>query len=357
MKIYDKQKIIKEIQTMLSSSLNEKLILEYIKMLLDKTVDDKDITLNSKEIEKFLFDNETKTINKSIFESLNRLKADLKGINFDGFPINNFNFSRLENVVINIDKVPSKDLTGVYFGGVKLIGALDAATLDKTDFNGYIGEIVLNPQTINDKSIEYCKLSGVKIVGSFDGASITGTKFNGVKGDAKINPQKLKSKRLIGINFSDAELVGDFNEITKQYDKPSFKGCIIYDCEFKGLKNQITIDLNELAKDYSAKLAICDLTGVIVKGVANSNYLPRHTVSETGDVLFEDVFDDLYGSYYENEKGQTVYIHLFESRIWNNGKWKFISKKDEPNLQIKVNYLKQKKNKILSLLSNKNSKR
>lgn len=350
MKKYDKDKIIWEIKTILEYYSHEVYALKYAKLLLNKVDENEKITLSSDEIKNVLFDRNT--INKIIFDSLRRLNADFKGISFDNVPISGIRFNGLENVVINIDNVPDKNLSNTSFTGVKLIGSLDNAIINNTDFTGYIGELVLNPQTLKDKTIEGSKLSGIFIDGSFDGIDISRTNFTGVKGNVRINPQNVKDKELHGINFADTCLVGPFNQNTKSYEEPSFKGCTINDCEFKGLKRKITIDLDEIEVSVFPKLSLCDLTDVLVKGTATSNYLPRHPVNEDGSILFEDVFDDLYGSYYEDVNGNTVYIHLFESRVWNKdtNKWKYIQRKKESNLQIKVKYLENKKKKLLTQL-------
>ena len=109
-------------------------------------------------------------------------------------------------------------------------------------------------------------------------------------------------------------------------------------------QNKITV-FNTINSTIFPKLAICDLTGVVVTGTAKSNYEPRHCVREDGRVIFEDVNDDLYGCYYYDEKGDYVHIHLYQSMKWDNqnSKWIYLSREEEPNLQISVKFKEKEK--------------
>lgn len=297
-------------------------------------------------------------INDNIFDCLSRLNADLTGINFDGKKITGLNFSNLNGVVINLDKVPDKDLSKVKFSGVTLIGTLNNAVIEFTDFSGYFGDIRLDPQTIKNKSIKDSNLSGVTIDGNLDDIVIAGVDFSKAKGDIVINPQKIPNKELIGINFANVLLCSSINEDSKEYVEPSFVGCTICGCKFKDLKAPIVINLDTLNSSGYPKLAICDLTGVVVEGTAKSNYKPIHCVKEDGTVLFDDVDDDLFGSYYYDEQGNYVQIHLYESMMWddNNKCWQYILRENEYNLKFNAEFKKieqQEKTKRLSLFRKK----
>ena len=358
MKTYDKDQIIKEIKSILEYYSNDEACLRYVKLLLDKVYEGKEITLSKDEITQVLFDKDSKKINVAIFNSLRSLKADLEGVSFDDTSVCGLHFNRLENVVINLDKVLNKDLSKTKFEGVTLYGSLDGAVIDFTDFNGYIGNLVLNPQKVKDKSIKHSKLSGITIDGSFDLVDIIGVDFTGAKGTIRINPQNVPNKQLVCINFADTELVGNYNEETETYDDPSFKGLKIYECKFKNAKGNLVIDLNEIDSYLVSKLFCCDLTGVVIKGNTRSKYPPKHSVSEDGTVIFDDYEDDLTCSYYEDKDGNKINIHLFESRVWNEelGIWQYIPREEEPNLQFTVEYPQKevKKQKILSLFKKRN---
>lgn len=336
MKIYDKEEVIYEIIPLLKYHSNDKYCLKFANLLINKATNEKTITLSKDEIHTALFKEESNEINFIILNTLKHLKADLTGINFSNKKIKGINFIGLEGVEINLDEVFEKDLTDVSFGGVTLTGRLDSAKLCNTNFTGYIGEIELNPEKVKEQSIKNCKLAGVTITGSLDGIEINGVDFTDAKGDIKVNPQRVPNKDLMGVNFSGVTFVGDDNS------DPSFKDCLIYNCKFRNAKGNIVINLNEL-KDTLPKLAICDLTGVIVEGKTKSNYEARHCVREDGAVLFEDVGDDLFGSYYYDENGNHVHIYLFESMMWDsaNSCWKYIPKSLEPNLRLEIEY-KQK---------------
>lgn len=354
MKSYSKEQILSEIISLLKYHKDEKTCLLFANLLLNKVTTKKEITLNEAEISNFLFKKDSIEINDTIFYCLSRLNADLTGINFDGKKIAGLNFTNLNGVVINLDMVPDKDISKVKFSGVTLNGTLNNAVIEYTDFSGYFGNIRLDPQTIMNKSIKGSNLSGVTIDGNLDDIVITGVDFSQAKGDIVINPQKVPNKELIGINFANVLLCSSINEDVKEFVEPSFEECTIYECKFKNLKSPIVINLDTLNSYIFPKLAICDLTGVVVEGNAKSNYKPIHCVKEDGSVLFDDVGDDLFGSYYYDEQGNYVHIHLYESMMWddNNKCWKYVLRENEYNLKFNVEFKQieqQEKQKGLSL--------
>ena len=355
MKTYTKEEIIKEITSILKYSSDDIESLLYAKFLMNKVTDD-EITITKEEINEYLFRKESGEINKTVFNSLKYLKADFTGISFDDKNIEDLNFTGLEGVEINLDKIKNKNLRKVTFTGVKLIGTLNNSIIENTDFTGYLGEVTLDPQTVVDKSIKGSKLSGILINGSFDNINITSVDFTNVKGDVKINPQKIPNKELMGINFCDTKLNSDENT------NPIFDGCKIYDCKFKGAKGNIIINLDTLDESIFPKLSICDLTGVIVEGNTKSNYPPIHCVKQDGTVIFDTVGDDLFGSYYYDDENNYVHIYLYESMVWDKKKecWKYIPKKKEKNLRINITFKekeekpKQKKFSLLRKIRGKN---
>ena len=335
MKTYSKEQIIQEIVLILKFYSNEKDNLLYANLLMNKINNEDEITLSKEEIEKYLFNIETKEINEVIFRSLRNLKADMSGVNFENVNIRGLNFNGFLGIEINLDKVPNKDLTKTTFKGVKLTGTLDNSIIDNTNFDGYIGEINLNPQNVVNKSIKGAILSGINITGSLDGIIIDSVDFKGAKGNLKINPQKVPNKELAGVDFSGVEFCDDEGK-----NNPSFEDCIIYDCKFKGAKGNIVINLDLLKSSLYPKLALCDLTNVTVLGNAKSNYAPVHCVKQDGSVIFDTVGDDLFGAYYFDENDKYVHIYLYESMVWDEEKstWKYIQRKKEKNLKIKVSY-------------------
>ena len=338
MKNYDKEQVIYEIISLLKYHSDNKNCLKLANLLINKATNEKTITLSATEINELLFENDE--INIIVLNALKHLNVDMTGISFSGKKIEGINFYGLENVLINLDEVPDKNLTNTSFSGVTLTGTLDNAKLGNTDFTGYIGDLELEPQKVKDKTISGSKLAGITITGSLDGIVIRGVDFTDAKGDIKINPQKVPEKELMGINFSGITFIGDTEE-----DIASFDGCTIYDCKFKNTKNKVLIDLDTINSTIFPKLAICDLTGVVVTGTAKSNYEPRHCVREDGRVIFEDVNDDLYGCYYYDDKGDYIHVHLYQSMKWDtkNSKWIYLSREEEPNLQIDVVFPEKEK--------------
>lgn len=240
-----------------------------------------------------------------------------------------FNFTSLNGIVINLDMIPDKDLSKVTYRGVTLNGTLDNAVIEYTDFDGYVGNISIDPQKIINKSIKGSNLSGITIDGNFDGVVINGVDFSKAKGDIVINPQNVPNKELIGINFANVLLCSSINEDYKEFLEPSFTGCTIYECKFKDLKSPIVINLDTINSSIFPKLVICDLTGVVVEGNAKSNYGPIHCVKEDG-------------SYYYDEQGNYVHIHLYESMVWDdkNKRWKYVLRENESNLKFNVEFKK-----------------
>lgn len=355
MKTYTKEQLIKEIVAILKYYSEDKENLLYANYLMNK-VNEEEIAFEKEEIEKYLFRKDNGEINKVVFNSLRCLEVSLDGISFDGKIIEGLNFSGLEDVEINLDKVPDKNIKNVTFNGVKLLGSLDNAIVENTDFTGYIGEISLNPQTVKERTIKGSKLAGIVIDGTFDDININSVDFTNVKGNVEVNPQKLQNKDLMGINFCGVKLIGENN------NDPVFDNCSIYDCKFKGAKGNIIINLDTLNDSLFPKLSICDLTGVVVIGNAKSNYPKAHCVRKDGAVLFDTVGDDLFGSYYYDENNDYVHIYLYESMVWDKKKecWKYIPKKKERNLRINISYKQteeKEKPKILNLVKKKKSVR
>lgn len=347
MKSYSKEQVINEIINLLKYHKDEKNCLLFANLLLNKINTNEETTLTVEEISSFLFKKDSDEINDTIFYCLSRLNADLSQVNFDGKKIIGLDFGNLTGVSINLDKIPDKDLSKVKFKGVTLNGTLNNAVIDYTDFSGYFGNVILDPQTIVNKSIKGSNLSGVTIDGKLDNIVITGVDFSKAKGDIVINPQKVPNKELIGINFANVLLCGSTSENKNEFVEPSFVGCTIHECKFKDLKSPIVINLDTLNSFIFPKLSICDLTGVVVEGNAKSNYRPIHCVKEDGTVLFDDVGDDLFGSYYYDEQGNYVHIHLYESMMWddNNKCWKYVLRENEYNLKFNVEFKKTEQHK------------
>lgn len=342
MKSYSKKQIISEITSLLKYHNDEKTCLLFANLLLNKVNTQEEITLSEEEISNFLFVKDSNEINNTIFYCLSRLNVYLTGINFDGKKIAGFNFTNLNGVVINLDMIPDKDLSKVTYRGVTLNGILDNAVIEYTDFDGYVGNISIDQQKIINKSIKGSNLSGITIDGNFDGVVINGVDFSKAKGDIVINPQNVPNKELIGINFANVLLCSSINEDYKEFVEPSFTGCTIYECKFKDLKSPIIINLDTINSSIFPKLAFCDLTGVVVEGNAKSNYEPIHCVKEDCSVLFDDALDDLVSSYYYDEQGNYVHIHLYESIVWDdkNKRWKYVLRENESNLKFNVEFKK-----------------
>ena len=191
----------------------------------------------------------TKSINVPIFSVLKDNKIDMQGISFDGVHIKNHSFEGLQNVVINIDKVPEKDISKVKFDGVTIIGSLKDANVEGTNFKGYIGSLKLNPIEIKNKSLKYTVLEGIEIIGEgdvFEGVCIEGANFEGILGNPKINPQTTKDKSLLFSKLNGVEFVGNWNAEENKHDLPLFDGCRLSMADFNGVKGQIIIYLQNV---------------------------------------------------------------------------------------------------------------
>ncbi len=357
MKNYMKSDIIKGIRSYVNYN-NDFYGLKFTEFLLHNAKNYEDIYISSEVISKYLFNQNDNTIRSSVFNILKMINADMSGVCFDGYIIRGLDFKGLENVKIDLNKIPNKDLSYTNFDNVELIGNLDNAIIDCTNFCSYKGEVKLDPQKIHNKEIYNSKLSGLVINGSFDYVNINMVNFDGLIGDVIINPQKISNKNLHGLDFSGVRFVGDYDVTSNSYLAPSFYGCKISNCKFHNLKEVVNIDLNELLFDSpGSRLILCDVTDVILTGNVISHYYPATLMGIDGSLLFYDYKDDLFGSYYKNDKGETIHIHLFKSVKYNyNSKtWEYVNRSLEDNIKINVSYPKinsdNKKVKILSIFN------
>lgn len=229
---------------------DNRMCLELAKILIEnremmkKDEECKDRILTPTVIERVLINRKNSTINKKVFYALCDLRANMENVNLSGVYIHGLDFRGLRGLTIDLDKVKDKDLINVNFAGVTLVGSLDNAKLYYTRFGGSNPKCTLNPQTIANKSMMCTDLWGLTVDGSFDGVKIDHCSFFGVKGAAIINPQTVYGKKLEGINFYHSYILGENGS------EPSFKGCIVKRCDFNGIKNKITINLDDLEYYY-----------------------------------------------------------------------------------------------------------
>lgn len=293
--LYNKNKIIELVSSMLKYHDNSEYKNEVVKaahLLMDKVryCDGENITLEADFIEEILFtlnEDGTKFIVKDVFYYLRSIDADLIGVSFDNVHISGFYFNGLRNVEIDIQKIPNSDISATYLEGVKLIGTLDGANIERTNFTGYIGDLILNPQLVKNKSLYRTHLSGLTVIGSFDNVRVCCMHTNGFKGEIIINPQTVMDKHLWGIDFNCVHLVGDYDEKTGTYSDPCFDGCSLHETSFKGCIGNVVINLDKIY--FGA--ALCNFTGVKL----------------TGKIKNDDGLGLLY-SYYEDDNGEKIYL-------------------------------------------------
>lgn len=202
-------------------------------------------------------ENGIKEIDSRTLIFLRANKYDMKDISFDNVLISGNNYTGLKNLTINIDRVYNKDISKTTLNGIHLIGNLDNAIVNGTNFEGYIGRLTLNPQKIRNKDLSNTNLNGIIIDGIFDGCDIFSTNFNGALGGIYINPQKIKNKDLERTNLDGVHIIGENGK------KASFNGCKIKQTSFKGAKGVIEINPQELASNY---IMYCNFDGVTFTG-------------------------------------------------------------------------------------------
>lgn len=286
-----------------------KALINFAQLLLTKCNSADVITLSPEEIEKVLINRDKQIIYLGVMNGLQGLEADVAGVCFDGLNIHGKRFDKLENVIIDLDKVVNKDLVATTFRNAKFIGSFDNAKLWRANFYNCSAQHALDPQKVSKKMLNNTTLGGICINGSFDGIALKGIDFTGAKGIIRINPQKIRNKEIKNVVFEscNCEIVGDKIPETDKYEEPSFKDCVIKDTSFGGVKNNITINIDEL-KDTYDNLSFCDLTGIKVIG----------SVHEESDVL--------YGSSYRNRDNLRQHIWLNYPETYESN----------PNIQINV---------------------
>ena len=237
--------------------MQEKEFIELVRILIN-TYDSKLLKNNIESVNKILkkFDkgivetllfvknkNGEKVIDERTLKFLKDNNFDMKDVCFDNVRVNNHSYLGLKNTVINIDKVVDHDISNTVLKDVKVIGSLDDAIINGTNFEGYIGKLILNPQKVRNKDISITNLSGIIIDGIFDGCDIFGVDFSNASGGIYVNPQKVKNRDLRNIDFCGVNIIGDNG------CKPSFKGCKIRQTSFNGAKGVIEINPQELDVD------------------------------------------------------------------------------------------------------------
>lgn len=248
-------------------------LIEVVKLLID-TYDNQLLIENKEKISGMLNKLDTETIEELLFRkdehgiksvdsrTLNFLRDnnyDMKNICFDNINVSNHNYSNLLNMVINVDKIYAHDISNTVLNGVKIMGSLDNAVVNGTNFKGYKGKLILNPQKVKNKDLSITVLDGVIIDGLFDDCDIFSVNFEGVQGGVYINPQKVKNKDLRNVNFDGVNIIGDSGK------KPSFKDCKIRQTSFKGAKGIIEINPQEL-DIHNNYLLYCNFNGVKFTG-------------------------------------------------------------------------------------------
>lgn len=291
MNLYDREVLVKLVSDSLKyfeNSKNKNEVIKAAQLLMTKIKDSTDkVELDSNFIENILFiqnEDGTKNIVMDVYYVLRRINADMKGVSFDNVYISGIYFNGLKNVEINIDKIPNKDISSTNFEGVKLIGSLDNAKIDKTNFTGYIGDLTLNPQTIQDKNLYLTHLCGINVNGPFDGVCISGMRTEGFKGEIIINPQTVKEKDLTWVDFNGIKLVGEYREESKTYDDACFDECQLSGTSFKNCIGKVVINVDKIG----SSIVLSNLTGVELVGDISSV--------------------DMFRTYYEDENGNKIYL-------------------------------------------------
>lgn len=342
MKKYNKEQVIKELQTLLicyKDSKNKDNLLSLIRLITNKLENYEDVFFTSYEIEKYLFINnkdKTKSIDNNVFNFFKNIETDMKDVSFDNVIIKGYNFSKFINVKINIDKIPNKDLSKTTLKNVWLIGSLDNCNISYANFKDYKGNLVLNPTKVI--SMEGSILEGLTIESNFKDVDISNVNFENTLNTVMLNPQEVKNKKLHGVDLSGVMLIGPYNETLQKYEDPNFDGCYIYNTSFKDAKGNIVINLDTLKDFMIGKLYGCDLTNVKVIGTV------KRMKDEKDGAIYGD---DLANSYYIDENGYKVAIYPDRLVRWNKKTcfYETLSKEQAPLLDFDVTY-NEKKNRI-----------
>ena len=221
--LYKKDDIIYAISKLLeyyNESKNKQATIKAAHLLMDKVrcTDMDVIKLESNFIEEILFilnEDGTKTIAEDVFFRLRELRADLKGVSFDGVYVSYMRPKGFKGeIIINPQKVPDKDVSGIDFNGVKLIGDYDEVNglyadpcfydciIYESSFKGCIGNIVIALDKIKSHAC-LCNFTGVKLTGKIDnyklfasyyeddnGNGIYLTNYEDYESEKKVAPKK-----------------------------------------------------------------------------------------------------------------------------------------------------------------------
>ena len=235
--------------------------LKFAELLLIKCNSRGEITLSPGEIEKYLIDKQSRVLFPSILTALSNLEADMKDVHLDNLYLLGYDFSKLKNLRIDLDKVYWKELVRTKFNGASFTGSFDGCSLAEAIFENCTAEQSIDPQKISGRVLDHAKLGGIEISGSLDYARITGTDFSESKGVIVINPQKIID--LSGISFANCYVFGDLDKETGQYEEADFSGRSILGSSFKGIKNTPTIDISK-----GVWIRNTELAGVRIVGTA-----------------------------------------------------------------------------------------
>ena len=125
MKLYDKKMVLKKIANLFEyyrecDKEEERVFLDFIRVIIGKFEDSERIGISSEEIEKHLFTSNDKgrKINDKVFALLSYIGADMEGVSFDDVKITRHSFRDMDNVYIDLDRTCDKDLSYVKFENV-----------------------------------------------------------------------------------------------------------------------------------------------------------------------------------------------------------------------------------------------
>ena len=235
--------------------------LKFAQILLTKYNSKGEINLSPEEIEKYLIDKQSRVLFPSVLTALSNLEADMQDVRLDNLYLLGYDFSKVKNLKIDLDKVCWKELVCTKFNGASFTGSFDGCRLAEAIFENCTAEQSLDPQNVSGRVLDHAKLGGIEISGSLDYARITGTDFSESKGVIVINPQKIID--LSGISFANCYVFGDLDKKTGQYEEADFSDCDIMGSSFKGIKNTPTIDISKCVWIRNTELA-----GVRIVGTA-----------------------------------------------------------------------------------------
>ena len=148
-------------------------------------------------------------------------------------------FTNSKGAIINPQTIAYKNMSGAKLCDAKLIDEVKDVYIVGTNFTGCIGGATILADRVIDKDFRHTVLSGTNIVGSLDWAKLDYSNFSHSKG-AIIDLQRTYNRTVEGAKLVDATIVGSTSGI-------NIKNTIFYICDLSSY-HKVSNEANELIK-------------------------------------------------------------------------------------------------------------